>query len=266
MKKRIATSVIVPAIIGGYVIQDMTKYSYVAKLEMIDSSGFTSNCGSSRVYSSDQEACYLTAAHCVTDSQFVDIKLNKVSYDGRPIILNSYNFPTDDVAMVCGYKFTGSGKTVEIASDEDFTNLKSDFSKNRKIEAIIIGWGVTSVEPVLDDLGEIVTYVFGDISSDAKKISVNISEITRNEIKVFDPTKTGGGCVGDSGGPLLIKTNGVWKIYGVTSYVDRNLDGSSCSTPGFTTTYASLSQYREWIQNVKSYCVGTGKCIRSSSN
>lgn len=53
-------------------------------------------------------------------------------------------------------------------------------------------------------------------------------------------------CRGDSGGPLMFQTDGVWVIAGVVSY------GAKCGSEDIPGVYTKVSKYMDWItQNVK---------------
>lgn len=49
-------------------------------------------------------------------------------------------------------------------------------------------------------------------------------------------------CVGDSGGPLMIQQNGVYRQIGIVS------QGEGCAIPGKYGIYTRVSSYANWIQ------------------
>ncbi|XP_053471939.1 polyserase-2 isoform X1 [Ictalurus furcatus] len=51
-------------------------------------------------------------------------------------------------------------------------------------------------------------------------------------------------CQGDSGGPLVIKQGSQWIQAGIVSF------GEKCAAPNFPGVYASVSQYKNWIDQV----------------
>ena len=53
----------------------------------------------------------------------------------------------------------------------------------------------------------------------------------------------GGGCNGDSGGPLMCQVGDQWKLVGAASFVY-----GSCST-SHPTVYAKVSYFRDWIRS-----------------
>ena len=50
-------------------------------------------------------------------------------------------------------------------------------------------------------------------------------------------------CSGDSGGPLLREVNGIWVLFGITSYSHRD----QCAHPNYADGFTRVKFYRNWI-------------------
>ena len=55
-------------------------------------------------------------------------------------------------------------------------------------------------------------------------------------------------CKGDSGGPLICQRDGVWKLFGVTSWGDNTFCNPS-PTDAVPGVYTRVDRYRNWIQS-----------------
>jgi secreted trypsin-like serine protease len=72
----------------------------------------------------------------------------------------------------------------------------------------------------------------------------NQYNIQQNDKKVrVDQANSAGFCMGDSGGPGMVKINGELQILGVNSYV-QGRDGDICNKLGFQTL---VDSYKDWI-------------------
>ncbi|KAJ4949264.1 hypothetical protein JOQ06_020780 [Pogonophryne albipinna] len=86
---------------------------------------------------------------------------------------------------------------------------------------------------------------------------VRVPVVGNNECKCYHPCynrsdnmicaglRAGGNdsCLGDSGGPMMIKKGSVWIQSGVVSYEE------DCAVPKFPGVYVRVSQYEDWIKN-----------------
>jgi len=234
-KDVVVAGAIVAAIFGGSYVTDIENQlpSHVGKLQatyFVDGFEQQELCGITPI----GDGFGLTAAHCLGNGAD-ELRVDGVPVKGKAIILDSYDFPTDDIAVVAG-AFPLNVRHAEIGSPELIRKLvKGD-------DARIAGYGTTEVDENGSPMNPSETLKFLDVEIKARN---------RLIFTVFDPTLQGGGCVGDSGGPLFVDG----KIVGTTRSVNLNPDGSRCSTPGFTTDYANVLTYKDWVNDVKTYCM-----------
>ncbi|XP_060598304.1 chymotrypsinogen A-like [Ruditapes philippinarum] len=111
---------------------------------------------------------------------------------------------------------------------------------------IVSGWGTTYYDPtghakVTDQLEYINLRT---ISNAECSYYMGASSVRSTNI-CAGVTQTGGKgpCLGDSGGPLICKRDGVWKLAGVVSW------GTGCGEARKPGVYTRVTQFLSWIEN-----------------
>ncbi len=199
----------------------------------------------------------LTAAHCV-DSQNISVQVffhnnvlcsggmnNKLIYLAEQIITHpdwTKNLPgksgkftdqaNNDLALV---KLEANApppyQPVELAQAGEL---------NLSTEIVQIGYGRTkTIEKKLPELRE----VFRTLS--------DIRVLNQNGYLIVNQRNNRGGCVGDSGGPLLIKVNNSYKVAGVVGFL-AEYQNTRTTCENSVLAYDSTIDYSPWIiENLK---------------
>ncbi|KAI4469728.1 polyserase-related [Holotrichia oblita] len=208
-------------------------YPFIVSLRSAANSHF---CGGSII-----NADYvLTAAHCIVGRTTANTQVvagtNTLNAGGVTIGSSSliahanYNSATiqNDVALI------------RVASPIQFTNVISTISLNTAdvgaADAILIGWGRTVTGgPLPNNLQRLDTRTI----THAQCQQTWGSQVQTNQICAL--TVAGqGACNGDSGGPLILTSNGLH--IGIVSF------GVACAQ-GFPDVYTRTSAFNSWIQS-----------------
>ncbi len=186
----------------------------------------------------------VTAAHCVDSEspETVDVVLGVHDLENdtgdrirvKRIIINPYydSLSSDsDIALL---------ELERNASQSHLSPIESESSLEGE-EATLIGWGVTDpdfyVSP--ERLQEVsVPIVSNEICREAYG---DESEVSDNMLCAGDEEGGKDTCWGDSGGPLMVRQNGDWKLAGITSW------GEGCAIPGYYGVYTRVSNFKDFI-------------------
>ncbi|MGE5085662.1 MAG: trypsin-like serine protease [Bacillota bacterium] len=193
----------------------------------------------------------LTAAHCVTfDTQKISAswinsstsKVEKVGQAKAAIRHEAYESPLDiltygdnDVALV----FLKS----DLPSFVEITQLYNGTSSYAKADILMAGHAITETDPVTDgvrnpgkDFHTVLNY------------GTATYEDAVNTTIILSPNSKSHGCLGDSGGPALVKTSdGTRKQFGILS----RISSADCLVRN---VYESTTAQAEWIQyNLKKF-------------
>jgi secreted trypsin-like serine protease len=107
---------------------------------------------------------------------------------------------------------------------------------------VAIGWGTTDAYVRLPSpiLRQVTVQAIGKTDPSC------LNTINDDVVQFCAGTPDGGKdtCYGDSGGPLMMFSNGVWQLVGVTSY------GSNCAFPGFAGVYTRIAYFDSFIQQI----------------
>ncbi len=114
------------------------------------------------------------------------------------------------------------------------------------IRAIATGWGITT--PDLDDAPldpQLYQVDLPIVDSDRCNLNVSDLPLGVDGAKFICAGEDGKNtCYGDSGGPLMVETDGHYTLIGVTSHGAKS---GGCAEPGKHAAYVRVSSYLDWI-------------------
>jgi secreted trypsin-like serine protease len=212
----------------------------------------------------------LTAAHCVLPSGEDPKKVSvywsvdplcsviqngdeSLVRDAEQIIVNpSYgNALSSDHGDIALIRISGSAPTEAIPAPL----IDRSVTLNSDSKILVAGYGKTTDYTKDDSAKQLmrVTLVkpFQGNSYPSKDFPEKATRNLSRERLVFDQTDGHGACAGDSGGPSMLKANGVWSIMGVASYIDPLQDNefkNKESTCRVGIVYTSVVYFKDWIQ------------------
>ncbi len=227
-------------IVGGYEAEPGA-WPWMAALvsSSEDSLYYGQFCGGTLIHPS----WVVTAAHCVesVSPESVDVVLgvHDLANDTgdrikvRRIIINPYydSLSVDSDIALLELERNASQKPLSLIASQ--SSLEGE-------DSTIIGWGVT--DPGAYEAPERLQEVSVPIISDETcREAYGESEITDNMLCAGDAEGGKDTCWGDSGGPLMVRENGDWKLAGITSW------GEGCAIPGYYGVYTRVSNFRDFI-------------------
>ncbi|KAI0982045.1 hypothetical protein GJ496_003567, partial [Pomphorhynchus laevis] len=180
----------------------------------------------------------ITAAHCVRYEKPSDLmiavgvhsllgKLNPINYKRAKqiIIYDDYKYPCrGDIALIqLGKPLNKTSKINIVCLPKTKINLENK-------DAVVVGWGIQTPTKKWYSTGSFslkqgeVTIVPNDICNDNNP---NFNE--DDQMCAFNNVSNVDVRSGDSGGPLMVKINGIWTLVGVASHAIE----SSPIKPGF---------------------------------
>ncbi|WP_086819555.1 trypsin-like serine protease [Allokutzneria sp. NRRL B-24872] len=220
-------------IVGG---GDATEtYSFMASMQAKATGAH--RCGASLI----APQWLVTAAHCVAQQNPADyqFRIGSTSRTGGGELVGADKFVQHPwyIPVFLGWNDIA---VVHLSAPVSAEPIKiADASPAAQTAARIIGWGLTCPErgcgqpPVT--LQELNTKIESDSSCSA------IPFDAQHELCVDAPNNTASACFGDSGGPALLKADGVWRLAGATSR------GQSLRCTSGDTIYSDVTSHRDWI-------------------
>ncbi|KAI8058230.1 trypsin-like cysteine/serine peptidase domain-containing protein [Syncephalis plumigaleata] len=123
-------------------------------------------------------------------------------------------------------------------------NPKQLAIKGETDEGSDFGWGKTTTEEYPSSLQQVDLYAASERT--CKMANTRLSQFTNQYLCVGlgDGKDT---CIGDSGGPLLVRNQGQWIQVGITSYGDDSSGNDECGRHGTFGFYARVSYGLPWI-------------------
>lgn len=106
--------------------------------------------------------------------------------------------------------------------------------------ATVTGWGVTEDSQVIvDNLREVQLPIVSNETCNEPESYGGL--ITDNMLCAGYPQGGADACFGDSGGPLMVYSDGLWKLTGVVSF------GQDCALPDKYGVYMRITAFLDWI-------------------
>ncbi|CAL1261129.1 unnamed protein product [Larinioides sclopetarius] len=191
----------------------------------------------------------LTAAHCLRRKLIVRSgEHNLMSIEGseqESLVVEQYVHPDYDEATVHNdiallklrNPFVFDNHTQAACLPQQQDSLDSDS------RGIILGWGKHKSTAIYgtDDLHQAEVPI---VDPEECQKSYDTYPITRTVICAGYKQGRIDSCAGDSGGPLLVRKNGRWTLFGVTSF------GDGCGEKGKYGIYSSVPKYVKWIRKI----------------
>ncbi len=191
----------------------------------------------------------LTAAHCTEGETTYNIKVflgaNDLTENGETIGIKrivrhpGYNYdpemPSSDIALL----------QLQTPSTQPVVRLAESYNVFTQAgqQATVIGWGATMTTSYDPGYADYLQQTTIPIVSNAQ-CNAPISYTGDVKKTMLCAGFTDGGtdaCVGDSGGPLLVKSNTGWQQVGIVSW------GEGCALPHYYGVYSRVSSFQSFI-------------------
>ncbi len=195
----------------------------------------------------------VTADHCLNSFCYTDITADRIkvvagSYDlGKPQqrvnVAGIIRHPDFDC-----WTLDSDIALLKLETDIDLPPVKLHLSDDIPdgTEAVTMGWGIIGYETRPDLPGwknpDILQELPLKIVADNECRNIYPDELTDNMI-CASADNGKGSCIGDSGGPLIVKQNGEWVLTGITSWGTDE----GCATPGYPDVFTRVSKFKDFI-------------------
>ncbi|MGY0235370.1 S1 family peptidase [Longispora urticae] len=237
------------AIVGGQYAP--SAYSFMVSLQDPARTEAPHFCGGSLISAN----WVVTAWHCVAGKEPGAIRLrigSRYTDTGGQV-----RTPTQIVTHPQGGAQANDVALIRLDRPVTNTPVKLDTRQPVGGDARLIGWGCTTVGTFCGDDGRTTTLKQLDTGFRDPALCTNVEAPinTANEICTGNPDTHQGACFGDSGGPLLRKVGGVWRLNGAFSRVEvlpQDPNGPvqfpDCSSG--LGIYTDVTTHRTWIESV----------------
>ena len=192
----------------------------------------------------------VTGAHCLYDSSSKRIPVDKMR-----VLAGSVRLDSPDMQQILvtnafphpQYSHFGLDYDIallELATEAEPPSAPIDINPERPavgIDATVVGWGVTDVtsSTVVTNLREVVLPIVSNETCNAPESYDG--RITENMLCAGLAEGGADACFGDSGGPLMVYSDGAWKLTGVVSF------GQECALPDKYGVYMRITAFENWI-------------------
>lgn len=231
-------------------------WPWMAMLQKKQISGYEMVCGGTLL----SNQWIVTAAHCVVaykDKKMLRIRLGAI--DRTKADDNTQDIEIDNIYVHHKYRAVR-----EFNNDIALIKMKRPALLNTYVKSIclhdidwtieegdrcyIIGWGKLWNDNIYDKAPYSRTLQQGKIPirSYSNCSKMYGSQVTDSMICAGNDKGSPDTCLGDSGGPLLCKNNGIWQLVGVTSWGHQ--DG--CGYYQKYGVYTSIKKVRNWIKSL----------------
>ena len=204
-------------------------------------------CGASLIDSTH----VLTAAHCIESEQAENIQVVISEFDLTQGSDQEEKLAVKNIYMHQGYDEDNDIAILELATSSTKTAVKlagtTLFDGLSTGDALtVMGWGnlVSDGEEFPNRLQEVQVPLASHESCTTAYANVDVS-ITDNMVCAGLPEGGKDSCQGDSGGPLVYQKDSDWFQVGVVSF------GEGCAEEGYPGVYTKVSNYTEWVAQVK---------------
>lgn len=205
-------------------------------------------CGGSLI----ADSYVLTAAHCLEDTPVSDIQVVISEFDLEKTSSTEETLFAKSVYIHEAYGDDNDIALIELSSASNKTPVQlADTSFNDAISVganlTVMGWGnqVSEGESFPTILQEVQVPLADHAQCKANYAKVEM-DITDNMICAGLAEGGKDSCQGDSGGPLVYQKDSAWYQTGVVSF------GEGCAEKDYFGVYTKVSNYGDWIAQVKS--------------
>jgi len=204
-------------------------------------------CGASLI----AEKYVLTAAHCIESERAEDIQVVISEYDLQQSSEHEEKLAVKNIYMHQQYNDDNDIAILELASATNKTPVKLADSSLLESLAVgspftVMGWGnlLAAGEQFPNILQEVQVPLVSAESCKSSYAKVDM-EITDNMLCAGLSEGGKDSCQGDSGGPLVYQRDSDWFQTGVVSF------GEGCAQADYPGVYTKVSNYSEWVAQVK---------------